>query len=426
MTAEEKDVLVIGGGTVGLNAAYYLHKAGRDVTVLERDSSGEGCSFGNAGLICPSHLVPLPAPGVIAQGLKWMFDGSSPFYIRPRLSVALVRWLWQFRKHCTQAHVDRSIPVLANLLETSRGLTEKIAGDEKLDFGLDRRGLLMLFHEEEERETTRLAEAAARVGMEAKFLHDPEGVKNLDPGLDIVRGGGLHFPGDSRIDPRRYMQELARHLEGNGVEIRRGEEVTRIEREGNRIREIGTERNSYRPREVVLAAGSWSPLLARRLKLRIPVQPGKGYSVTFPKPEGCFSIPLILTEARVAVTPFENELRFAGTMEFAGWDLRLRPKRIRAILDAVPRYLRGIRIPDMKEAKVWAGLRPCSADGLPIIDRAPGVENLVIATGHSMLGIALSSVTGHLVADIVEKRDPIVDLVPVRLGRFKGKTMGTA
>lgn len=418
MREENPDVLIIGGGAVGLNSAYYLQKAGRQVVVLERGSFGEGCSFGNAGLICPSHLIPLAAPGVIAQGLKWMLDGSSPFYIRPRFSLTLLRWLWQFRRNCTQAHVDRSIPVLGKLLETSRDLTASISSENNLDFGVDRRGLFMLYQEEKEPETTHLAEAAARIGMEATFYRSPEEVKALDPNLHLRQGGGLHFPGDFHIDPRKYVTALLDHLKESGVSIVENTEVTGLLMESGKVSAVQTGAIRYRPREVVLAAGSWTPQIGRHLKLRIPVQPGKGYSVTFPKPEGCFSTPLILTESRVAVTPFEKELRFGGTMEFAGWDLQLRKKRIQAILDAFPKYIEGFSVPTMGETKVWAGLRPCSADGLPIIDRAPGISNLTIATGHSMLGMALSSVSGHLVTDIIENRDPVVDIVPLCLTRF--------
>ncbi len=418
MNTIETDVLVIGGGAIGLNSAYYLRKAGREVTVLERNTFGEGCSFGNAGLICPSHLIPLSAPGMISQGIKWMFDGKSPFYIRPRFSLTLFRWLWQFGRNCTKAHVDRSIPVLGTLLETSRDLTASISSENNLDFGIDRKGLFMLYQEENEPETTQLAEAAERVGMEASFYRTPDEVKKIDPNLHLRRGGGLHFPGDFHIDPRKYVTSLLEQLRKEGVSIEEETEVTGFVKESGKITGVDTATKRYRAREVVLAAGSWSPTIARQLKLRVPVQPGKGYSVTFPKPENCFSTPLILTESRVAVTPFEKELRFGGTMEFTGWDLQLRKKRIQAILDAFPRYIEGFSVPSMGETKVWAGLRPCSADGLPIIDRAPGFSNLTIATGHSMLGMALSSVSGHLVTDIIENREPVVDIVPYRLGRF--------
>lgn len=409
------DVLVIGAGAVGLNAAYYLRKEGADVTIVDRGAFGTGCSFGNAGLLPPSHLTPLAAPGVILRGLKWMLNPESPFYIKPRLNFEFISWLWSFRKYCTEEHVRRSIPLLRDLQVMSRDLTARIAKDERLDFEFQQQGLLMLHHDEGRAECVHLAEIGDAAGLTTRLL-DPAGIRKIDPGLETTAHGGMYIQDDAHMEPAKFARMLAARLGAKGVKLLLDGGVTNITHRGDEITGVHTAQGMIRAREVVLASGAWTPLIARTLGLRIPIQPAKGYSITYPKPDNAPALPLLLTEAKVAVTPFRDELRYAGTLELAGWNLTINRRRVKAILKAVPRYLPKMGRP--VQEKVWAGLRPCTPDGLPIVGRAPGYRNLTLAAGHAMQGIAMASVTGKLVSEIVTGLTPCIDMSQLLPERF--------
>jgi len=425
----QTDVLVIGAGAVGLSTAYYLQKKGADVTVVDRGDFGSGCSFGNAGLLAPSHVVPLAAPGAILQGLKWMFQPESPFYIRPRLDRHLLAWLWAFRRHCTKAHVQRSVPLLKDLHIHSRDLTAQIAEEEQLDFEYQQQGLVMLFHEHGRQDCERLCQTANSLGMQARLLNGPEEVRELDDNIHTIAPGGLLVAEDAILHPEKFMEQLANLLQQRGVRFLPEAEVQQLSRRNGRVQDVDTAAGRIQAKEIVLATGSWTPQLAAPVGLKVPIQPGKGYSITFPKPDNAPRLPLLLHEARVAVTPFQDRLRFAGTMELCGLDLTINHRRVNAILKAVPRYLPDLATPKLSDGnntdtdndndtEVWAGLRPVTPDGLPILGRAPGIENITLATGHAMMGISLAAVTGKLAAEIVLGDRPSLDVSCLGLERF--------
>jgi len=412
-------VVIIGGGAIGLASAFFLRQRGDfSITVIDQGPIGDGCSYGNAGFISPSHVVPLAAPGVIGKGLRWLLNPESPFYIRPRWDPELFRWLWLFRRSATEAHVTRSAPVLQALLERSRELTARLQ-EVVGDFEFRRDGLLMPYQSEEGRhECEQLAREAERLGMAHEWI-PAERLAELT-GTEVRAEGGLFFPGDAHLRPDRFTAALHRYLEQQGVRFLPETPVTELERRGGQVTGVRTPDGVLSADQVVVAAGAWSARLVRAVGYRLPLQPAKGYSLTFtPPPEGMPRRPLLLTETKVAVTPFREAFRLAGTLELSGLELSIRDRRVEAIYRAAGRYLPALRLPAREQAELWAGLRPCTPDGLPVVDRVPGTENLWLATGHAMLGISLAAVTGELVAALISGAEPPVDPTPLRADRWR-------
>lgn len=410
------DVLVIGGGVIGTCAAYYLRARGRQVTLLERGEIAAGSSYGNAGLIVPSHSVPLATPGALASGLKWMLDPESPFYIRPRLDPSLFRWLLRFMAACRPGRVRQALPVLRDLTTASAARYAELAALDGLRFGYEQNGSLYVFkttwgfqHAKEE------AHLLAAASIESKALEGEE-ARRLEPSLRPGLAGALYFPADAHLNPAEFVRGLARWIEQRGVCIQTGTEVLGFETAGRRVTKVKTTRGDFSADHVVLAAGSWSPGLAHSLRLRLPIQPAKGYSVTIPRPAVSPAIPLLLGEARVGITPLGERLRFAGTLEMAGLDLSVNQRRVAAILRSAQAYVTGLD--RMEAGEVWSGLRPCTPDGLPIIGPAPSLDNLVVAAGHATIGMTLGPITGELVAQVVCGETPTFDLHPLRPERF--------
>jgi D-amino-acid dehydrogenase len=409
-------IIVVGGGVVGVCAAYYLVRRGLPVALVEKGDIAAGSSYGNAGLIVPSHSVPLAAPGVLRQGLRWMLDPESPFYIRPRPSRELGRWLFRFARACTESHVRRALPVIRDLSRMSLDLYRELAALPGLEFGFRQDGALAVYRTaaglEHGRHEAALLEAA---GIGAQVL-DGAGARALEPALRRDLAGAVHFPGDAHVTPDRFVRGLAREAEGLGARLLTGTEVLGFTRRGGRIAAVETTRGDLAAEQVVLAAGSWSAGLARGLGLDLPIQPAKGYSVTCDRPASGPRMPLLLGEARVAVTPMGDALRFAGTLELAGLDLAIDRRRVAAIRRAVPQYLAGDAGSTVRE--IWRGLRPCSPDGLPYIGRPARCDNLIVATGHAMIGVSLGPVTGALVAQLAAGEPPMLDLSLLGPGRF--------
>jgi D-amino-acid dehydrogenase len=394
-------VLIIGSGIIGLSSAYYLNKAGHEVTVVDKSNQQDGCSFGNAGMIVPSHFIPLAAPGLISKGIRWMFDSESPFYVKPRLNLELVKWGWQFYKHANQNHVEKSIHPLKELHLLSRQLYSEWAKELPFDFEFRERGLLMLYQtaatEREEAETAHLAN---QIGIEAKILSLIE-VQDLEPDVRVNARGGIYFPGDAHVTPQLLVQQLKKHLLEKGV-LFVNQQIEKFEVANGEIKKAITNEGDFAFDEVVLAAGVWSKDLAKVLGLSLPMQAGKGYSFTLPEVQNNIRIPSIFLEARVAVTPMGNSLRFGGTMELGGINAEINMKRVRGIVSSISTYYPDMKVEMPKKEDVWSGLRPCPPDGLPYIGRSHKIKNLVIATGHSMTGLSLGPGTGKVVTEIVD------------------------
>ena len=414
--ADAEDVLIIGGGVIGVCSAYYLQQQGARVTLVEKQDICAGSSYGNSGLVVPSHSVPLTAPGVLGQGLRWMLDPVSPLYIKPRLDRELLRWLLRFRAACREAPMRRAIPTLLELQSGSLELYQGLAAREDLNFGFRRKGWLQIFKDESARKKgVKEAELLEEFGLHPEVLNADE-VHALEPNLLPSVVGGVNYPEDAQLIPDRFVKQLASIVEHQGATLKTSTEVLGLETSGGRISTVVTTRGNYRPDHVVLAAGAWSPVLVRELGLRIPIQAAKGYSVTIKAPSTCPGRPLMLFEKKIAATPMGEMLRFGGTLELAGLDLTINRPRVDAITRSAREYLPGLD--NMELIEIWRGLRPATPDGVPIIGRTRQLENLIVASGHGMIGMSLGPMTGKLVSQIVSDQQPVIDLTPLRLERF--------
>jgi D-amino-acid dehydrogenase len=413
-----KHIGIVGGGVIGLCSAYYLNKAGYKVTVFDRHALTDGCSFGNAGMIVPSHIIPLAQPGMIAKGMRMLLRSTSPFYIKPRLSADLLRWGWLFYKHSTQEHVERSIPALRDISLLSKKLYQELVQTDGLSFGWQEVGLLMLYKTAAaEHEMAEEAEVANHAGIEARQLSGAQ-VQDLEPEARVDVRGAVYFPGDANLNPGQLIRSLAAYLKSRGVSLLENQEVTGFGRSGSQINSVRTVSGEQSIDELVIAAGAWSPSLTRLLGFSLPLQGGKGYSFMLRNQHPNIRIPAIMLEARATATPMGADLRFAGTLEVAGTDLSVNMNRVRGIVNSIQNYYPDLpaEMPDV--SKVWSGLRPCSPDGLPYIGRVSGFENLTLATGHGMMGVSLGPASGKLVADYIQNRTPDLDLNPFNPARF--------
>ena len=412
--SSSKHIVIIGAGVIGLATAYYLTRRGHRVTVLERASQDYlGCSFGNAGMIAPSHFVPLAAPGMVALGLKWMWNPESPFYIKPRLDWDLLSWGWKFFCAANAAHVARSAPLLRDLNLASRSCFEELAALPGNEFGLVKKGLLMLCKTAHALdEEAKIAEQALRLGLPAQVL-DAKQTAALEPNVRMDIFGSVYFPKDCHLSPGLFMFGLRRQVEAAGVSISWNTEVTGWRAGEGRIHAALTDRGELQADEFAICGGSWSPVVVRQLGLRLPMQAGKGYSLTLPAPRQLPTLCAIFAEARLAATPMGSSLRFGGTMEIAGLNDAINPVRVRGIIKSVPRYYPDFSADDFRDIQPWCGLRPCSPDGLPYVGRVRRFVNLSIASGHAMLGLSLGPITGRLMSEILSDEKPAIDITPL-------------
>ena len=416
---EQTEILIIGSGAVGVCSAHYLNLLGRQVTLIDQGEVCAGSSHGNAGLVVPSHSVPLAEPGILGKGLKWLLDPEGPFYIKPRWNRDLLSWLWQFRSFCNERHVQRCLPVIRDLSLRSSALWDELALAKGLEFDYAKNGYLSFYNTAEGlREGAEEARLLDGKGVDAHVL-DPDQVRKLVPEVRIQIEGAVHYPQDSHMNPGKFVRGLAKHLATRGVLVHESTEVLEIVADHSGVKKVKTTRGDIVADQVVLAAGPWSPRVAADLGLSLPIQPAKGYSITFDRPDSCPTVPCILAERKVAVTPMGDQLRFAGTLELAGLDLSVNRRRVDAILRAVPVYLPDLDPGRLKVREIWRGLRPCTPDGLPFLGRCRNCPNLVVAAGHAMIGISLAPVTGKLVSQIVTGSEPEIDLSPLTVERFE-------
>ena len=406
-----KNCVVIGGGIIGLCSAYYLQKEGCKVTVVDQTNMDAGASHVNAGYITPSHFISLAAPGIVTKGLKWMFNSASPLYVKPRLDLDFLKWTLSFKKSATKEKVEASIPVLKDISLLGRDLYEDLKQSNAFQFHYERKGLLMCY------KTDEVGEEEWEVGL--RGIQEGFGVKNLskqevdvlEPNVDMDIRGAVYYDCDAHMTPKNFMPQMISYLKAKGVTFFKNERVKDIEVSNGVIKNVITDRQNFMADEVVLAAGSWSPLMTKKLGLKIPLQAGKGYRIDVEKETG-ITYPAILCEARAAVTPMDGFTRFAGTMEFSGINHDINPKRVEAIAKAAESYYRGLKISDEDKNAAKCGLRPCTPDGLPYIGKSSKCKNLTIAAGHAMMGWSLGPATGKLVSEAVLNQKPTLNMQP--------------
>jgi D-amino-acid dehydrogenase len=339
-----------------------------------------------------------------------MWNPESPFYIKPRLDGELFDWALKFWRAANTGHVRRSTPLLRDLSFASRAMFEEFAAQTEDEIGLTTRGLLMLCQTQHALDDeAKFAAQANALGVSAEVL-DAAQVAKLDPGVTMSVAGAVYFPKDAHFTPERYVATLQAQAEKLGVNFRWNTEVAGLEMAGGKIAAVRASSEEFLANEIILCGGSWSPLLARELGLKIPIQAGKGYSFTLPQPRELPQLCSIFTEARLAITPMGTALRFGGTMEISGLNEDINSARVQGIIKSVPQYFPKFAPEDFAGIRPWRGLRPCSPDGLPYLGRTAKFSNLIIATGHAMMGMSLSPVTGQIVSEIVSGEKPRFDL----------------
>lgn len=416
MSSIRSDALVLGGGVIGLACAYYLLKAGAKVRVLEQGSLGCGSSHGNCGTITPSHAPPLNAPGTLGKALRWMLTRDAPLYVNPSPDFARFQWLLGFARRCNARDFWRAAEARAAILERSSALLQRLVADDRLECEYAREGTLYVFRDARTfaREQSHL-DALARLGIAVERKRGDE-VQAMEPALKPGMVGGILHPDDARLRPDRYVAELARRVRELGGAIEVGARVEGFAFDGERIAEVRTSRGDFAGERVVLALGAWSPLTARSLDLRLPMQPGKGYSITYTRPARAPRMPLVLRERSVCVTVWGSGYRLGSTMEFSGYDATLNRVRLDALRRGAAEYLHEPEGAQVQEE--WWGWRPMSIDEVPIVGPSTRWKNLLLATGHGMLGVSMSAATGELVAALASGADPALDPLPYAPARF--------
>lgn len=410
---------VIGGGVVGAACAYYSAQAGWDVTIVERGRFGGGCSHGNCGYVCPSHLLPLAAPGAIWPALKALVTPNSPFKIRPRFDPSLWTWLCRFARRCNARQMLETARALQPLLNDSRELYAELARGPLADCEWEERGLLFVFQSREGFEhyeaTDRLLREQFQLGA---VRYDGDALVKLEPALKPGLGGAWQYERDAHLRPDKMMSGWRRALEELGVTIREKCEFLEFVRSGPRATGVETSHGKVDADLIVVAAGAWTPQLNRQLGCAIPIQPGKGYSITMPRPARAPALPMIFEEHRVAITPMQSGYRIGSTMEFAGYDETLDDGRLQLLRDGAQHYLHEPLA--QPEQEKWFGWRPMTADGKPYIGSTPRCSNVLVAAGHGMLGVSMAPATGLLVAQLASGQVPTIDPRPYGVRRRDG------
>jgi D-amino-acid dehydrogenase len=403
-------VIIVGGGVVGCLSAYHLVKAGWRVTVLDRGTVGGGCSHGNCGYVCPSHVLPLAVPGAVWATTKTLFARNSPLKVRVGYALANLGWFLGFARRCNKSDMMASAVGIQALLNSSRTLFDDLLAAEKLDVEWDTHGLLFVFRSkaafDHYAETDHLLSdhfhmPATRWTADELLANEP----TLKPGS--VSGGYL-YRSDAQLRPDVLMHGLRDRLSGYGVTFVENCTVTGFVKENGPAKGVATSQGEFPAEAFVVAAGAWTPQLNRELGTKVPVIPGKGYSITVPRPAACPTYPMIFEEHRVAVSPFRTGFRVGSTMEFAGYDDTMNRDRLRLLTDGAAAYLKEPIVPG-PGAEEWWGWRPMTPDGKPVIDRTPAMSNVIVAAGHGMLGLSMAPATGKLVAELLTGEPPHID-----------------
>ncbi len=411
-------IVVIGGGVIGAMCAWDLSKAGCDVTIVERDRFGAACSHGNCGYVSPSHVLPLTRPGTIRKTLGSLLKPNSPFAIKTRFSRSFARWLWNFSRRCNQSDMLAAAVGRHELLQSSKLLYQELIKSENIDCEWQERGLLFVYDTEQGFEEFRHANdlITERFGVCAK-PYDGKQLVELEPALKSGLGGAWHYECDCHLRPDKLLSEMRSKLESQGVKIVESMSIDQFKREAGIAKAVSGNSLTIEADQFVVATGALTPFLNKHLGCRIPIEPGKGYSITMPTPKQMPRIPMVFEESHVAVTPMNSKYRIGSTMEFVGYDDSIHPKRIGLLKAAAEKYLHDPYCDPVEEE--WFGWRPMTWDGKPILDRSPVMKNVWIAAGHNMLGLSMAAGTGRLMKELILGEPPHIDPSHYSLSRFK-------
>ena len=405
VNADRRHVLVIGGGVIGLACAHYLAASGFRVTVIDQGLIGGGCSHGNCGLVCPSHVLPLAEPGALAEALKGLLNPRGAFRIRPRLDFALWRWLWRFASRCNRRDMLESGHAIQPLLTSSLKLYAELVENEALECEWQRRGLLFVYRSQRRLDAYRpVNELLASEFNEPARLLNGEELRAFEPSLRGGLPGAWYFEYDAHLRPDRLLTSWRSLLTHRGVRFVENCGLQSLKKVGDSAVAARTTCGSIEADSIVMAVGAWAPRLSKILGFRAPIEPGKGYSVTMQRPESCPRVPMVFPEHRVVVTPLDTEMRIGSIMEFSGFDDGIRQQRLQLLTRAAAHYLHG-PLPDRLDEE-WYGWRPMTYDSTPIIGRCPSFSNVYLATGHNMLGLSMAPATGRLIAELITDTNP--------------------
>lgn len=410
-------VVIVGGGIIGVTAAWYLQRDGWQVTVIDRRTIGGACSRGNCGLVCPSHVLPLTEPGAFKIAIKSMLTPNSPFRIKPRMDPALWSWLWNFSRRCNHGSMIQAAHAIQALLTSAMREYELLVDVEKVECEWQHKGLLFTYQTEKELDgyerTNQLL--SEHFGEPARRLNAAESIE-LEPALKPTVAGSWFYEHDAHLRPDLLVHSLRTRLEAEGCNFVENCEFQRLLGSGTTATGVETSQGTFTADICLVASGAWTPLLHEHLRCKVPIEPGKGYSITMPRPRICPTIPIIFPEHRVAVTPMLSGYRLGSIMEFAGYDESIRPERLQLLRTGAEHYLQEPHCEPQTDA--WYGWRPMTYDSLPVIDRSPGWNNVWIAAGHNMLGLSMAPATGRLIAEMLGEREPHIDPKPYSASRF--------
>ncbi len=412
----KKEVIIIGGGVIGLACAHYLLEQGASVRIIDRYGIGGQASHGNCGLLYFSDMIPLCAPGAVSNEIYRVLCGTSPLYIKPALDVTLLTWLLKFAARCRHRTMLRTAVNKNEILHYSIDLFERLLELPDLVCDFERTGTLTIC--KDPKNLNNLGEKNALLkpfGMGYTPL-DRDELLEMEPALKPDIAGGWHSEVDWHLRPDMLMVSWKKHLTRRGLILEEHAKLLDFEISGNTITHVNTVQGKFCADAFILATGAWAPQTAKQLGLNLPVQPGKGYSITMERPGICPKMPCYLYEKNMVVTPWKSGYRLGGTMEFSGYSTTLNTRRLSKLVTGATQYMKDpTGHPVIEE---WAGLRPMTYDDMPIIDRSPAQENLVIATGHGMLGLTLATGTGKIVADLICGKTPEINIRPFGLDRF--------
>jgi D-amino-acid dehydrogenase len=347
---------------------------------------------------------------MVSKGIKWMFNSRSPFYVKPSLDFSLISWGLKFMKSATQAHVERAAPYLRDYHLLSKQLYEDLAKEEGFDFGLEEKGILMLYKTERAgEEEIHVGKDAQKLGLDVEML-TKEQVQALEPGVKLDVKGAVHYHCDAHLYPYALVSQLLKYIKKQGAEVIINSEVTGYSIQADEVKSVETSSGAISGDLVIMTGGSWLPQLSKLAGLSIPVMPGKGYSFMEPNAAHPIVHPALLIEARVAVTPMNGQVRFGGTMELAALNDKINMNRVEGIVNSIPKYYPELQVEVPQTDRIWYGFRPCSPDGLPYLGYSKKLKNLIVAGGHGMMGISLGPATGKMVAELADRTTLSADI----------------